>query len=244
MAGTFPTISRGDVCLYPVTRTLSAATRILQFTNGTEQRFVSAPILDGWVFQYAALSAADVGTLQSFFDDQKGAFDATWSLPFLGGTFTGCCFDQDDFSPVRAVNNRHSLSLKIRQTQQSESIPSVSAVYPQLSGGVIVQAPYTTARRFQTLRNDMASGKRYAFANRTTPLYSFTIQYGLITESELNTILAFFRWARGCWKAFSFTDPNSGTTFTNCRFGADQLSCRYNDIRQCSATVAIEQYAV
>ena len=236
MAGTFPTISRGDVCLYPVGRTLASATTVITFADDSELRFKSAAPMNAWVLTYPALIWADVDTLRTFFATQKGAFDSTWNFPFLGATYAACVFDQDEFSYERDQRGRYSVSLRFRQTKKGET-PAALGAFPSVR-----QTPLVAFECFETVRNDMPSGLRYSYANRGTALRKYTLNFPWIDETELGTVMTHFVNAGGRWKSFSFTDPNDLSSVT-VRYASDTLEARYIDRRHCSMTVQLEQVA-
>lgn len=246
MAGTFPNLTSGQVCMYPVTRAIVAPTAIIRFGNDTEQRWRRMRILNAWTFQYTGISAADLATLKTFFVTQKGAFDKSWVLPFNGTSFTAMTFDQDDFTYVETAEaiNRFSLSLRCRQVATSGTYASgASAVFPSIRAGVKTQLPFTTSFHFETVKGDMDTGQRHSYANRTAPLGAWTLDFSAITESELNTLIDFFTSMGGSYKEFSFTDPTTGVTHSKCRFSSDELSFRYISAAVRSLSLQIEEYS-
>ena len=176
----------------PVGRNLNRATRVLQFDNDAEQRFPIAPALVSFDLQFRRLKIADVDTLETFFNTQKGAYDTTWTFPFLSTNYTNMCFDQDDFTAAEQSTNRWAVNLKCRQVKKSISIPSVAAVFPTISGGVRTQHPFTRSTQYRTSRNDMESGLRYVYFHRDTPLLVWTLAFPAITWTEGGTLLDFF----------------------------------------------------
>lgn len=243
MAGTFPSLASGFTTVYPVSRETAVSVRVLEYSDNSEQRFLVGAALNSWALEYRSLSADDVAAMEAFFDDQKGAFDRSWTFPFDSVAYTSCLFDQDDFSPMLGANRRYSLTLKIRQTEPSMAVPA-SPAFPELASGAVVQAPYCAAKTYETIRNQMSSGIEYAWAQRQFPLMTFTLSYPLISEEEMGALLSFFLARRGRWEAFAFTDPISGTTYDHCRFATDRFESRYIDRRQCSVSnLRIFQFA-
>lgn len=246
MAGTFPNLSSGQVCMYPVQRSVSVATKKIRFANDTEQRFQTAPILNAWVLDYKGLTAANLSTLRTFFQTQKGQFDKSWTFPFDGTSYTAMTFDQDDFTFTETADavGRFSLSLRVRQVAKSGSYSSgLSAVFPSIRSGVITQLPFTASERFKTLKVDMDSGQRYTYAARATPRRAWTLEFSALTASELATLMNFFFSMNGSLSTFSFTDPNSGTTYTTVRFADDTFVARYLSANVRAARVELEEFA-
>lgn len=246
MAGTFPNLASGQVCFYPVERNLAIRTRVHRFANDQQQRWQTAPILNGWSLQYRRLSAADLGTLRTFFETQKGAFDKTWTFPFAGTNYTAMAFDQDDFTFTEdaAAIGRYSLNLRLRQVAKSGSYATgLTASFPAIRTGVVTQLPFTTSLRFKTLRNDLPGGQRYSYAARSTPLRAWTLEFAAITPTELATLFDFFAAMLGGLRQFSFTDPRDGVTYTKCAFASEQLDIRYLSAGACQTRVDIEEFA-
>jgi len=119
VAGTFPTLAAGQIAQHPITRKRSFGVRVLQFGNDTEQRFVRHAPLSEWNLTYRDLKAADVATLRTFFDSQKGQFDKSWDITIAGVSYQNMTFLQDDFPPVETKGTRHSLTLRARQVRKN-----------------------------------------------------------------------------------------------------------------------------
>jgi hypothetical protein len=241
MAGTFPTLSTGSVCMRPVTRTISAAVRVLRKLNDTEQRFRTAPILSGWELTYTRMKWADVETLRTFFETQKGAFDTTWSFPFDGATYNHLAFDQDEFMFSEQRLGRFDVSLRIRQVKKSGTyVTSGTATYPTINGGVITQLPANTSLRYLTTRNDMASGLRFTRTERDNPLRAWMCSYPVITSTEAATLVDFFTSMGGRRDSFTFEDPNTGTDYT-ARFAQDEFRWQFVGHGISNVSLQIEQ---
>lgn len=188
---------------------------------------MTAPVLASWGLDYRKLKNADLDALESFFHTQKGAFDTSWTFPFLGTSYTNMCFDHDDFPAVEGTTNRWSVSLRIRQTKKSMAVPSGTPVFPTINGGVRTQFSWTRSPAYRTSRNDMESGLRYGYFHRDTALNSYVVNYPVVTWTEAGTILNFYIAMGGPWKTFTFTDPDTGEVLANCRFGMDSITLTY-----------------
>lgn len=241
MAGTFPTLSTGSVCMYPTSRSVSAACRILTTESGLEQRFRTAPFLSSWELQFNRLSLADLDSIRAFFETQKGAFDSTWVFPFDGTNYSYLCFDSDELIWQENRLNRFDVSVKIRQTKKSGTYAtSGTPSYPTINGGVITQLPASYGVRYLTTRNDLETGLRDAWSERDDPLKPWVCEYPAITASEANQLLDFFTAMGGCYKSFTFTDPVTAATFT-ARFSQDKFTRKYVSYGVNSVTLQVEQ---
>ncbi len=116
--------------------------------------------------------------------------------------------------------------------------------YPQLPNGIITQKPYTSGVSFSTILQEVESGRPYSFPQigagltnfPTNPLGKFSLNYPLITDAEIATLLTFFRdTAEGRLNEFIFLDPggnlvpfsedfsNASWTRTSVSVGAAQI---------------------
>ena len=88
--------------------------------------------------------------------------------------------------------------------------------YPQLdSSGTLAQYPYSSSASFDTVRDDMDMGRRYAFARigaglsnfPTEPLYRWPNNYSSLTQAQADTLEAFFDSMAGRFGEFTYLDP-------------------------------------
>jgi hypothetical protein len=106
----------------------------------------------------------------------------------------------------------------------------------------VTQRPYTSKPAWLTTRNDMPTGKRYAWANRSAALGAWNCDYSVLTMTELGTLFDFFCKVGGKYKPFTFHDPNDNTDHTNCRFDMDALQIRYLGAGQCATSTQIVEF--
>ena len=244
MAGTFPTLSTGSVAQYPLVRGLSFPVKIAQFLDDTEQRWRSGPPLNNWVLAFKRLKWADVQTIQTFFNTQKGSFDPTWSWPVDGTTWTSIVFADDKFPDTETYQNQHSLTLNLKQTKKSSTYASGSVTtFPTIAGGVQVQFPFASNPAFLNTKNAMESGLQYAWYWRTAPLASWPLRFPVVTPTECGTLFDFYAKCLGAYQYFSFTDPNTSVTHTKCRFGLQPIQRTYNTVNTSEVTLLIEETA-
>jgi len=172
--------------------------------------------------------------------------DTRWGIYFGNMTLLS-----DSLSMLEPENkpSLYTLTLACRQTQQAVNVaPTALTAYPTLSAGLIAQHPYTQIERFYTMIQDQASGMRYSYEYYSSGLTGFptgallgwTLGYS-ISNADLATIESFFRGQFGRYGAFSFTDPDSGTTYPACRFGSDILQIAHQSPNLNAVTVQIVQ---
>jgi hypothetical protein len=197
--------------------------RVKQFSGGAEQRWrVSAGFLK-FEIGHTNLRWDDVLTLRNFFESQ-GLF-GTWSLPIGATTYNGCIFTDKVFQSRESKRGLIDVSLKARQVLPESTIahPTIGAAQPSFPSGLI-QIPYSVTKRFNAIVSDRETGPRYGYAYDSQDLVSFDVTLGALTQTELNTLTAFWATVGGKWAPFSFTDPDTGTTYTNMRFDMDELA--------------------
>lgn len=143
----------------------------------------------------------------------------------------------------------YTMTLACRQTRQLVNVaPTALAAYPTLSTGLVAQRPYTQIERFYTMTQDQASGMRYSYEYYssglvgfpTGALFGWKLTYN-ISNADLATIESFFRGQWGRYGAFSFTDPDSGTLYSPCRFDSDILQIVHQGPNLNTVTIQIVQ---
>lgn len=117
MAGSFPTLASGSVAKFPTTRAVGFDTEVERFLNDKEQRYANRRALVAFDLVFSSLSAADVATLRTFFETQKGQLDSTWTLAFDGTTYSNMVFIHDDFTATEMKPKRWSVRLRCVQVE-------------------------------------------------------------------------------------------------------------------------------
>jgi hypothetical protein len=196
-------------------------TRVNQFVDFSEQRWVVRQPLAEFVFKYRDVSRADVATLKEFFEAQLGAYD-TFTVEFDGIEYKDMVFDQDNFSPVEDREpNRFSLEFKLKQTRPNgwfvAPIDKAALVptYPFATNDgspssfrmVVTQKPWTGGETYYTNKVDLESGTRYSYSWIQTPLRRWELNYPTIGEDEAATLENFFHAMHGRMYHFKFHDP-------------------------------------
>lgn len=85
-------------------------------------------------------------------------------------------------------------------------------------------------------------GGEQSYRNRSTALRAWVLELTGLSPNELKTLRAFFDSNKGRWGTFSFVDPISGSTITNCSFADDQWPESLGD-RTCGVTLTIYEHA-
>lgn len=228
MAGTYPTLSTGEVLVYPAARTVSVPVQKLRFVNGFTKSWVAGIPQDSWTTSYRGLSAADKSALWDFFDAQKGAFDTSWTFALDGTNYLKFAFASDElrFTETADRPNRWSCDVAIRQIGSYGAFPGGTATYPALTSGAVTQLPYAESQRWRSVIHDLPAGQSYRWPQQQTYETVYLISYPAISPAEAETLRVFFLAMRGGHGLFTFTDP-SGTPHTGARFDMEQLEIGY-----------------
>jgi hypothetical protein len=250
MAGSLPGVLGTSVqALYPVTRTVSFATRVQRFSDATEQRWMLRPPMMKLSLPYASLLAADKNSQLSFFASQKGRFDTTISVTLGASTWNNMTLLSDVFSVRNGKPLQYDTQIDLRQTKNSGyvwSAPS-SPSFPVLSAGVRCQMPFTQTSRYLTMVNDQETGPRYSEAFYgagfskfpAAALKEWTLEYPHLTDADAATLESFAMTVGGRFYAFALIDPLDGSSHPKCRLGSDDFTLRYNGVNDVSLTLQI-----
>ncbi len=113
----FPTLSTGAIAQYPLGCTQQFATDVLQFTDGTEQRYrrFAAPLRQ-WTLRFSMLTETEMAALLEFFQQRQGAAETfSFTDPNTGAVYPGCRFASDIAQADLDANGRGAATLVIQQ---------------------------------------------------------------------------------------------------------------------------------
>ncbi len=247
MAGAFPNLSDGRPVRAGYTHSLVIRCDVKHFRAGKEQRFAVSGLLNSFRLPYSNLTWTEVAQLRDFVITQKGAFDSSWSItlkdPATGSnrSYANMAFDSDAFEYTESAPGRYSVSLSASQTV-GEAVTVSAVSFPLLSTGARVQLPNKIGLRYQTLRNDLECGKRIAYYTWSTPLRTLSLEFGNITDTEVQNYVGHYVGQGGPLTSFAFTDPDSGTTYSVCRYSPDPIQLTRVSRNNNRLTMAIEEY--
>ncbi len=228
---------------FPLGRKVSAPAEVVEFLDGSEQRWRTGPVLNSLSVRLNNCPASEVSAIQAWFEAQRGAYLSDWSITVGSEVLTNMALEADELAATEGEPTRYSMALQLRQTSPSGSWPSVTAVYPGIASGArITQRPWTSKLRYLTTRNDLASGKRYAYYEWSDPKHLWTLTYPSITPAELLTLMQHFVGMGGRWGKFTFTDPDSLLDYPNCRYDMDAFEAEYVDAGHCSVSAQIAEF--
>jgi len=116
---TFPLLATGAIIQFPATRTAAMSTEIIQFVDGSEQRFrnYSAPY-HTWIIRLAALDEAEMQQLRNFIVQTNGG-SGTFSFtdPWDSSVYASCSFQGNDFLDSLSAPFSAGVTLTIRENR-------------------------------------------------------------------------------------------------------------------------------
>ena len=114
--------------------------------------------------------------------------------------------------------------------------------YPTLTGFTI-QRPWAREKEYHNSHADMSHGWRYSFNLRATPLMRFIIEYPSLSETDFATLRTFFIDRKGSYEEFDFTDPETLTLHSKCRFAQEEMEINHRGYNENAIRVVIQEYA-
>lgn len=237
--------------LYPLKRTIAFDTLVSISANGSEQRSPRCGVpLFRLAFQYQNLSYADLGNLQTFFAGEKGMFASNWQVTLGSTVFANLTFDQDIIEFIEQRPKLYQCALQFRQVQnRAYTIPSALSAFPSLANVTITQLPFSQMFRNVTATGTSPSGANYSYSfyassltnYPTRPLRRWKLSYAALSDADLATLEnAFVGW-QGRYAGFSFTDPDSTTTYAHCRLDQDSMEINYQGPGQAGASLIVTE---
>jgi hypothetical protein len=118
------------------------------------------------------------------------------------------------------------------------------AVFPTLKTGAVAQYPATVATQFASFVVRFLDGSDQRHRQFAAPLRSWAIKLNMLDEAELNALEQFFMAEEGRFGTFSFVDPWTQTTFTNCSLNQDTLPYAVQGEMQGTASLTVTENRV
>jgi hypothetical protein len=113
----FPVLKTGALAQYPATRTLEYKTDVIEFTDGTEQRYRQRGArVNRWVVRLELLDETEMSRLAEFFNAAAGrAGTFEFKDPWTGAVHTNCSLEIDELTAELAGEMRVGTALVIRK---------------------------------------------------------------------------------------------------------------------------------
>lgn len=113
----FPNLQSGNPVLHPAGRGTVYNTRVVQFENGSEQRWQGAPTRKRWTLTYQGIDGYDVSLIRAFFRSVKGRFDSTWDITVDAVLYENMVFEEDGLRVSETEDGKHDVSISAVQVQ-------------------------------------------------------------------------------------------------------------------------------
>jgi len=115
----FPTLKTGAVMQYPAQRAVQFSTDVVQFMDGTEQRFRNyATPLHSWIVKLDLLDEQELHMLREFFLTEVGsAEDFSFTDPWDGTEYPSCRFAADLMAEELADEAKGQTSLTVQENR-------------------------------------------------------------------------------------------------------------------------------
>jgi hypothetical protein len=245
MAGTFPLDPPANY-----THSIQIRMSIIRSANGKEQRAALSKALNSFSFNFSRLTLTEVNSFVTFFNAQKGRFDRTWSGNFLdpatkaARAYLKMGFATDDVQITESKIGQFQMNVSFGQDEGDAVTISSGGAFPSLSNGARVQLPFGTSNTWATSSVGLDSGKQINWYTRDSPLRKWSLDFGLITDNELQSYVVHYLNQCGPLYGFPFTDPNPNATYTNVRYSDAPLVITRISPDMNRLTLSLEQYPV
>ena len=115
----FPTLKTGAVMQYPAKSRIRFLTQVLEFVDGTEQRYREYPApLHEWVIALDLLDEEEMKAFEEFFLSQQGQFGSFIFVdPNDNTTYPDCSLMIDDFDFTLNGERRGKTSVIVRENR-------------------------------------------------------------------------------------------------------------------------------
>ena len=211
---------------YPITRSVTFQTRVVIHEDTTEQRWPLVVGSESLALNHSNLTLAERDLLIACFEDATGDHDQTVDVLLGAEALNGYHFEGGELSFTERKPGRWETQVTLRKVARAADLGALAADFPVLASGARVQLPYTHGRGFDNVIV-RTEGGRYEHARRATSLRTWSAGGPCLSSADALAIWNHFSRARGRWKAFGFTDADSGVRYASCRFASDTLEWRY-----------------
>lgn len=115
----FPTLKTGAVIQYPADKDTRFSTEVIQFVDGSEQRFRDfGTVLRRWMIRYDQLTDTEMASLRNFFRSQRGAAGTfSFTDPWDGIEYVNCSLELDEMSEEFVDSGRARTMLVVKENR-------------------------------------------------------------------------------------------------------------------------------
>lgn len=114
---TFPQLKSGAIMQWPATRERHFSTDVLEFADGSEQRYRNLTgAIRRWIVRLDDLDEDELASMESFFGQEQGGF-GTFSFvdPWDGTEYLECRFENPEAIAEYRAFHRGSTTLIVRE---------------------------------------------------------------------------------------------------------------------------------
>jgi len=97
------------------------------------------------------------------------------------------------------------------------------AQFPTLATGSVAQYPIAFGISFKNQIVTFLDGTEQRFRNSSSALNTWVISLDRLNEQEMTSIEQFLLVNQGAFETFSFTDPRTGTVYSDCSVVGDDF---------------------
>jgi hypothetical protein len=115
----FPRVGNRAVAQYPSARRVESSTTVLEYLDGTEQRFRNrAAPATHWLIRLSDVPAEELVAIEVFFLEQQGQYGSfSFTDPWDGTEYPDCSFESDELHADSFAEGRSSTTLIIKNNQ-------------------------------------------------------------------------------------------------------------------------------
>ena len=119
MPGTFPKLRTNALAQYPATRSIQFENQVLQFVDGTAQRYRdSSSTLLQWQIRLDLLDEREMAAIEQFLQDNQGAFGSfAFTDPWDQQVYPNCSFANGDLALTSVSEQQGQTTLTVRQNR-------------------------------------------------------------------------------------------------------------------------------
>jgi hypothetical protein len=118
------------------------------------------------------------------------------------------------------------------------------ATFPTLKTGAVAQYPATKSTQHSSFVLRFLDGSDQRYRQYSTPLKRWIIQLDLLDEGELSALDQFFIAQQGRFETFSFVDPWTQSTSSNCSLDQDSLDYTLSGVMRGSVNLVVVENRV
>lgn len=119
MPGTFPKLNTSALAQYPSTRSIRFQNQVVQFLDGTTQRYrESSGSLHEWQIRLDLLDESEMAAIEQFFVENQGAFGSfAFTDPWDGQSYANCSLRSGDLALSSLAELQGRTALTVRQNR-------------------------------------------------------------------------------------------------------------------------------